>query len=328
MVKVVVGEHQECHPLHAQETKTSVEGCRVRPRVNEQDALVAAQQNRISLTDVAQGDAPVVGDGRRAQQRSCYRGATGRRQRAGEADRGDPPESSESGRPADQYQCEERQCGQCHSATEARPPGQTWRGPGRDGPGNRGDPPGGYSGEPDRDVCTARPPGREQAADEPEPGHSGRRRLRKQVCQHAVDRHGRVYQHKDGLTGELCGRRNSQHECERAWEQPAERRRDGFCQEEQARRCQDGEDEAQPTGNRRVSDDEHDDRREQRRHRRSRPPPKPSKKHHRGHHRRAHDARLRCDQQHEGRERRQRCGGAEATPGSEERRDRPARHNH
>lgn len=79
VVEVVVGEHQESHPLHAHQTKTGVERLRIRPRVDEQDAVVAAQEDRVSLADIAQCDAPVVGDGRRAQQRSRYRGTTRRR---------------------------------------------------------------------------------------------------------------------------------------------------------------------------------------------------------------------------------------------------------
>ncbi|WP_243732799.1 MULTISPECIES: hypothetical protein [unclassified Rathayibacter] len=328
MVEVVVGEQQQREAVDAEQVEARVEPLRQRPGVDEDHPGVAADQHRVALPDVAHRHPPVRGDGSGAQQRRRHARHSPDDQRPGEHGRRDLSRPREPTRAGDQQQGEHGQDRERQHPAEPGQPGDPRRRPGRDGARDRGDPPGRHSRETDRDVGAARPPRRQEAADQPESGGHRGRRLGEQIRQHPVDRDRRVDQQDRGLAGQLGRQRDRDHQRERTWQHVAQPVRDRLRREQQPARRQHGQHEAEPPRDRGIDEHQQDDTRQQRRDRRARAPPQSREQHDARHHRRTDDARLRSDQHDEGGEDRQSRDGAEPPAGAEQRGDEPAGRDH
>nr|WP_244209398.1 hypothetical protein [Rathayibacter festucae] len=328
VVEVVVGEQQQREAVDAEQVEARVEPLRQRPGVDEDHSGVAADQHRVALPDVAHRHPPVRRDGSGAQQRRRHARHSPDDQRPGEHGRRDLSRPRETTRTGDEQQGEHGQDRERQHPAEPGQPGDPRRRPGGDGARDRGDPPGRHGGEADRDVGAARPPRRQEAADQPESGGHRGRRLGEQVRQHPVDRDRRVDQQDRGLAGQLGRQRNRDHERERTRQHVAEPVRDRLRREQQPARRQHGQHEAEPPRDRGIDEHQQDDTRQQRRDRRARAPPQSREQHDARHHRRTDDARLRSDQHDERREDRQSRDGAEPAAGAEQRGDEPARRDH
>jgi len=299
VVRIEVGEEQEVQPGDAEAVEAGGRRLRLPPDVDHADRIPVAQQESVTLADIAGRNLPIGRDREGAASDASAQGADiddgtcaqrhdrRRRHRArcapGQDEHGHGDED-----PGAQQDAEQSRCPGKYHTREAAGEGGHLCDPGRRNPR-----------EPDDRIAEARRPRKHGAGQAPEDRRQGCGGLRQQVRRYPEERDDRRQEDEDRLARQLSRSGNGHGQRERAWHPAGEHPAERTGQHEQARGRQGGESETVVPGEPGIVDHEHDQCEGEGRHAVGRTPARQSDEEHRRHRGGPDDARARSDERHE-----------------------------
>nr|WP_255513542.1 hypothetical protein [Homoserinibacter sp. GY 40078] len=305
VIEVAMGENQQIDPPDREVVEARRERRGIRPRVNERDAITGAQEDGVSLTDIAHRHLPAGRPGRELDDPHPRHGTSVAHHGSERDDRRHAPPPTAAG----SENCREanRRGGSDRDDTRhTLDPRHPRTGPGGGGLGDGGDPRRRQPCDGHQPVRDIRSEWRQETGDQADHGGDRRCGTREKVRHHSPEGQGRAEQHEHRLTRELSRERHGDDERERHRHPPRQCRRERTGEQQQTTRSECGQRESEGSREPRIDDEQQDDRQTERGNPAARAPGCDGQQHDRRHHRSPQHTRLGGDKHHEPDERRQR----------------------